>query len=43
VYRSFTLPAELNEAKSEAKYDEGVLELRLVRKTPVGGRKLPVM
>ena len=43
VYRSFTLPAELNEAKSEAKYDKGVLELRLVRKTPVGGRKLPVM
>jgi HSP20 family protein len=43
VYRSFTLPAELNEAKSEAKYDKGVLELKLVRKTPVGGRKLPVM
>jgi HSP20 family protein len=43
VYRSFTLPAELNEAKSEAKYDKGVLELKLVRKAPVGGRKLPVM
>jgi HSP20 family protein len=43
VYRSFTLPVELNEALSEAKYHEGVLELKLVRKAPLGGRKLPVM
>jgi HSP20 family protein len=43
VYRSFTLPAELNEALSEAKYHEGVLELKLVRKAPLGGKKLPVM
>jgi HSP20 family protein len=42
VYRSFTLPAELNEALSEAKYDKGVLELKLVRKAPVGGKKLAV-
>jgi HSP20 family protein len=43
VYRSFTLPAELNEALSVAKYDKGVLELKLVRKAPLGGKKLPVM
>jgi len=44
VYRSFTLPAELDEAASEAKYDKGVLELKLVRKaTATTGRKLPVM
>jgi HSP20 family protein len=43
VYRSFTLPAELNEALSEAKYDKGVLELKLVRKAPIGGKKLSVM
>ena len=43
VYRSFTLPVELNEAMSEARYHEGVLELKLVRKAPLGGKKLPVM
>ena len=43
IYRSFTLPAELNEALSEAKYDKGVLELKLVRKAPVVGKKLPVL
>jgi len=43
VYRSFTLPVELNEALSEAKFHEGVLELKLVRKAPLGGKKLPVM
>ena len=44
VYRSFTLPAELDETASEAKYANGVLELKLVRKAPVAaGRKLPVM
>jgi hypothetical protein len=34
---------ELNEAMSEARYHEGVLELKLVRKAPLGGKKLPVM
>ena len=43
IYRSFTLPAELNEALSEAKYDKGVLELKLVRKASVVGKKLPVL
>ncbi len=43
VYRSFTLPYELDEAKSVAKYDGGVLELTLVKKAGVAGRKLPVL
>ncbi len=43
VYRSFTLPHELDEAKSVAKYDGGVLELKLVRKEGMPGKKLPVM
>ena len=42
VYRSFTLPVELDESASEAKYDNGVLELRLVKKPAVAGRKLPI-
>ena len=42
VYRSFTLPVELDETASEAKYDNGVLELRLVKKPAVAGRKLTV-
>ncbi len=42
VYRSFTLPAELDEAKSSAKYDNGVLELKLAKKPAVAGRKLAI-
>jgi len=42
VYRSFTVPAELNEALCEAKFVNGVLALKLVRKLPVAGKKLPV-
>ena len=42
VYRSFTLPAELDEASSEAKYENGVLELKLAKKPAVAGRKLTV-
>jgi HSP20 family protein len=43
VFRSFTLPAELDEQASVAKYGNGVLELKLVRKASAAGRKLPVM
>ena len=43
VYRSFTLPHELDESKSVAKYDGGVLELTLVRKAGTMVKKLPVM
>ena len=42
VYRSFTLPSELDEAKSEAKYENGVLELKLAKKPAVAGRKLTI-
>ncbi len=42
VYRSFTLPSELDEAASEAKYDNGVLELKLAKKAAAAGRKLTI-
>jgi len=42
IYRSFTLPAELDEAACEARYDDGVLELNLVRKATAPGRKLAI-
>jgi HSP20 family protein len=42
VYRSFTLPADLDEDASEAKYDNGVLELKLAKKIAVPGRKLTI-
>lgn len=42
VYRTFTLPSELDETTSEAKYENGVLELRLAKKPAVAGRKLTI-
>ncbi len=42
VYRSFTLPRELDESLSEAKFADGVLELTLVPMLPVAGKKLMV-
>ena len=42
VYRSFTLPAELDEAACEAKFDNGVLELKLVKKAAVAGKRLAI-
>lgn len=42
VYRSFTLPVELDEAASEAKYENGVLELKLAKKPAAAGRKLTI-
>jgi len=42
VYRSFTLPVELDETASEAKYENGVLELKLAKKQAVAGRKLTI-
>ena len=42
MYRSFTLPVEIDEAKSEAKYGDGVLELKLVKRMNAPGTKLPV-
>lgn len=42
VYRSFSLPVELDETASEAKYENGVLELNLVKKPAAAGRKLAI-
>jgi HSP20 family protein len=42
VYRSFTLPVELDEATSAAKFENGVLELTLSKKAEVAGRKLTI-
>ncbi len=42
VRRVFTLPVEIDEAASHAKYENGVLELTLARKAAVAGRKLAI-
>lgn len=42
VYRSFTLPAELDEPKCEAGYEKGILELKLVTKAATPGKKLQI-
>ena len=42
VYRSFVLPVELDETNSQAKYENGVLELTLAKKPAVAGRKLTI-
>ena len=42
AFRSFTLPAELDEASSTAKYENGVLELTLAKKPALAGRKLTI-
>ena len=42
AYRGFVLPAEIDEGASEAKYDNGVLELKLAKKAAVTGRKLAI-
>jgi HSP20 family protein len=42
IYRSFMLPAELDQSASVAAYDNGVLELKLVKKVPAPGKKLAI-
>lgn len=42
AYRSLTLPTEVDEAASEAKYDNGVLKLKLIKKPALAGRRLSV-
>jgi HSP20 family protein len=42
IYRSFTLPAELDESASVAAYDNGVLELKLVKKAAAPGKRLTI-
>ena len=42
VYRGFTLPVEIDETASNAKYENGVLELTLTKKPAAAGRKLTI-
>ncbi len=42
VYRSFTLPSEVDEATSAAKFENGVLELTLAKKAALAGRRLTI-
>jgi HSP20 family protein len=42
VFRSFVLSSELDESSSEAKYEGGVLELKLAKKPANAGRKLAI-
>jgi len=42
LFRTFTLPTEIDESASEAKFENGVLELRLAKKVPQAGRKLSI-
>jgi len=42
VHRSFTLPVDVDEAASNAKFENGVLHVELAKKAPAAGRKLTV-
>jgi HSP20 family protein len=42
LHRAFTLPMEVDETASKARYDNGVLELTLAKKPALAGRKLTV-
>ena len=42
AFRSITLPTKLDEAQSEARYDKGVLELKLAKKAASAGKRLNV-
>ena len=42
VARSFTLAQDVDEAKAQAKYSDGVLELTLPKKAAAAGRKLSI-
>ena len=42
VFRSFTLPVEVDESSSKAKYDKGVLELTLTKKPTLAGKRFSV-
>ena len=42
AYRSLTLPTEVDETQSAAKYQNGVLELRLAKKAQQSGKRLNI-
>jgi HSP20 family protein len=41
-YRSFTLDCNVNEAKSQAKFEDGMLELTLPKKNGAGAKQLKI-
>lgn len=41
-YRSFTLPQDVDDAKAQAKYENGVLQLTLPKKAGTGRRQLTI-
>ncbi len=42
VYRSFTLPQEVDDTQAEARYQDGILELMLPKRPGTGGRQLTI-
>ena len=42
AHRSIALPTEVDETQSEARYNKGVLELKLVKKAASAGKRLNV-
>ena len=42
VYRAFTLAQDVDESQAQAKYNDGVLELRLPKKAAASARKLSI-
>jgi HSP20 family protein len=42
MYRAFSLAQDVDEASAQAKYNEGVLELRLPKKAVVSAKKLSI-
>lgn len=41
--RSFSLPAEIDQGRSEARFENGVLSLKLAKRTTENGGELPVL
>lgn len=42
AFRSIVLPAEIDDSAAEARYDNGVLELKLNKKAAAAGRKITI-
>ena len=42
AFRSISLPTEVDETQSEARYHRGVLELKLIKKAASAGKRLNV-
>ena len=42
IHRAFSLAQDVDETQAQAKYNDGVLELRLPKKAAVSARKLSI-